>query len=1203
MRHWFWVFLVLVACAEKQDNSIVHKPDSFVNEDESLILVNKRTGDTITDDRFYPLDTFDYIALGSRYMRELAPIRYTEKENFLNNEAPVKLERIFPCSFDSLVGTDREHLDTLKPPKTFFNKGKSQPLTHPRMLKINPWSNMDAAQYDIQFIKTNHGLPSNDIQCIYQSADNFIWFGTDKGLCRFDGTHLKIYTTENGLPENNVKCITQDHAGNLWIGTDKKGIVKITKNEVITYSIDSIIRNIPVLNIAVDANDEVWFLPMFGGAAYFKNDTIYSYGIEQGMYQNRPINKVIISPENEKYFVANGWGLYKLIDNRMGKIYSSHGYVPTGLIDSKGRFWLGVWQNLLVYQENDTIKHIRLSQEHDYTLFNQIREDSKGRIWASNLTAGLFLIDGDKTFRFGDTEGISSTYISDFIIDNDDNIWIATTDGGLNFFNPESFFIRNKYNGFANEYVNGSIRLNDSTEFLATHIGLVRFQNNKLDYPLAYSSSSRDFYRRLNECHDILVKNDTLWVTLINAGIQMLTPNGQCFMGGGMSGGPTNPMGMTLDQNGQIWIGSASSGLYRIIGDSVLRYHYYDGMALGSMTSLYCDAENAVWIGTTNKGIGRIKNDSIQYLNTHSGLPTNSINQITGDLQNRVWFLSDQGAYIYENNRFDLMESCQYNWLNDQVYSMVQDSLKRYWFCTSNGLIALTPKDNSVISNSWNCMDYIPTYFHRNVHFKNVSFLPRSLRIDGENLLIGTTSGLIYLNIFESNLNATLPTLFIDNILINDSLSLMQPNKFEGIEYSWSGEYPQQLELSSNYGDISFDFSALHWSNPTGVNFVYRLFGYEEQWTSTSEMMTAVYKNLDYGEYTFEIYAENEIGEKTKKQTFSFRILPPWYHTWWARIFFILLFLLLVYLVINWRTKQLQIRQKELEKEVYTATEEIREQKEKIEEAHREITDSIAYAKRIQSAILPPQKLIKKYIENSFILYLPKDIVAGDFYWMETSLTDNVLFAAADCTGHGVPGAMVSVVCNHALNRAVREFNLNQPAKILDKARELVLEEFNKSEEEVKDGMDIALCALKGTRLEYAGAHNPLWIIRKKSENNQLLSSNTENLQCKEFGDYLLFEIKADKQPIGKFHEEKPFTNHALNLQEGDTIYIFSDGFADQFGGDRGKKYKASNFKELLASIQEKELSEQRAIIERNFQDWKGSLEQLDDVCVIGVRI
>jgi len=324
-----------------------------------------------------------------------------------------------------------------------------------------------------------------------------------------------------------------------------------------------------------------------------------------------------------------------------------------------------------------------------------------------------------------------------------------------------------------------------------------------------------------------------------------------------------------------------------------------------------------------------------------------------------------------------------------------------------------------------------------------------------------------------------------------------------------------------------------------------------------------------------------------------------------------------------------------LEQKVIERTAEVIYEKKIVEQKNTEILDSIEYAKRIQNTILPPQKIVSQYLENSFILYLPKDIVAGDFYWFAPPQPSpkwrelhnsrgehkasggkvlpfgedlggaSILFAACDCTGHGVPGAMVSVVCSNALNKAVKEFGLTEPAKILDKVAELVIEDLSKNNEvgdEIQDGMDASLASLNTTtgELQWAGANNPLWIIRachsERSEESQdasfLSKTKTE-----------LIEVKPDKQPIGKFDNPKPFTNHSIQLQKGDTIYLFTDGYADQFGGPKGKKYSKKKFKELLLSIQDLPMNEQREALYNAHIEWKGSFEQVDDICVIGVRV
>lgn len=286
----------------------------------------------------------------------------------------------------------------------------------------------------------------------------------------------------------------------------------------------------------------------------------------------------------------------------------------------------------------------------------------------------------------------------------------------------------------------------------------------------------------------------------------------------------------------------------------------------------------------------------------------------------------------------------------------------------------------------------------------------------------------------------------------------------------------------------------------------------------------------------------------------------------------IILIIVILFSALIYKRLKISNKQKEI----------IEEQKLIVEAKNKEIVDSINYAKRIQSAILPSIDKIQEKLPHSFVLYQPKDIVAGDFYWYKER-EGKILMAVADCTGHGVPGAMVSVVCNNALNRSVNDFKLTEPAKILDKTAELVIEAFEKNHEEVKDGMDICLCSfdLENKQLEYAGAINSLFYI-------------TENK---------LTEIKGDKQPIGQFAHMKPFTNHKLSLSEGDKIYMFSDGYADQFGGKKGKKYMYKRFRELIVKVSALDFSKQGDWLKTEFEQWRGDLEQLDDVCVIGVKV
>lgn len=275
-----------------------------------------------------------------------------------------------------------------------------------------------------------------------------------------------------------------------------------------------------------------------------------------------------------------------------------------------------------------------------------------------------------------------------------------------------------------------------------------------------------------------------------------------------------------------------------------------------------------------------------------------------------------------------------------------------------------------------------------------------------------------------------------------------------------------------------------------------------------------------------------------------------------------------------------------LEEKVKERTAEVVKQKEIIEEKNKHITDSIIYAKRIQRAILPPEEIFSAYLKSSFVLYKPKDIVSGDFYWIERK-EKKILFAVVDCTGHGVPGAFMSIIGYNGLNQIVNEYNITQPAEILNRLNSIISNTLKQHADhsKIRDGMDISVCCidLDSNKLEFAGANNPIFILRNGN----------------------VMEVKADKHPIGNFVGEKEFhfTNKEIELFSDDQIYLFSDGYADQFGGPRGKKFKYTQFRDLLLQHRNKSMRQQKEILDALFEEWRGDLEQIDDVCVIGVRI
>ncbi|MCB0429818.1 MAG: SpoIIE family protein phosphatase [Flavobacteriales bacterium] len=383
---------------------------------------------------------------------------------------------------------------------------------------------------------------------------------------------------------------------------------------------------------------------------------------------------------------------------------------------------------------------------------------------------------------------------------------------------------------------------------------------------------------------------------------------------------------------------------------------------------------------------------------------------------------------------------------------------------------------------------------------------------------------------------------------------------------------------------LKFEFAAPQYGQEEGVVYQYLLTGADKGWSDWGQESHKEYSYIGEGTHRFRVRAKNIYGVVSEEAVYEFVVLPPWYRTFWAYIAYVLAFATFVYGAVTISTKSLRnvIRERTME---------VVKQKELVEEKNRDILDSIRYAKRIQEAILPPNDSVKQLLPDSFVLYKPKDIVSGDFYYIRGQADEKgdekVIFAAVDCTGHGVPGAFMSIVGHNSLNQAVTVKGMTRPGEVLNYINHLMTESLGqeRSNSTVHDGMDIALCSLdrKRMKLQYAGAFNPLYIIRKGK----------------------LIETKADKHPVGGYKDDEAmhFTNHEFDLLRGDCIYVFSDGFADQFGGPEGKKFKYQTFRNLLISIHETAMNAQGAYLDQTLTAWMSGYEQVDDICVIGVRV
>ncbi len=325
------------------------------------------------------------------------------------------------------------------------------------------------------------------------------------------------------------------------------------------------------------------------------------------------------------------------------------------------------------------------------------------------------------------------------------------------------------------------------------------------------------------------------------------------------------------------------------------------------------------------------------------------------------------------------------------------------------------------------------------------------------------------------------------------------------------------------------------------------------------------------GEYHEYLFGSDKTGQESMKDTFF--ILNN-----------IVVFLCCIFTLFH-----LKITNIEYEKDIIKQKVQLEDQHSELTRVHSDIKSSITYAKRIQTAIIPPEKVIKSYLENSFILYKPKDIVASDFYWSKI-IDDRILYAVADCSGQGVPGAMISVVCHNALNRSIGEFKLKTPSEILEKSREIIISAFEVSGSNMMDGMDIALVSI------------PLNIRQIKNENNTILFSGA-NIPLYLIRDGRTVIVPADKQPVGRYHSQTQFNMREIDIKKEDMIYISTNGYTNQTGGDLEEKIKKEAFLQLLSSIGHLSPEIQRHNLIKSFESWKGNRNQTDDLCMIGLKV
>jgi ligand-binding sensor domain-containing protein/serine phosphatase RsbU (regulator of sigma subunit) len=1010
-----------------------------------------------------------------------------------------------------------------------------------------------AQETPMKYYTVKEGLANSLVPSIFQDKQGNMWFPTlGGGVSKFNGSVFKTFSVEQGLTNQLIRSVTEDATGKIFFGSMGAGVFYIDRDTILPFKNDSLPKEIFALH--TDKKGVIWAATNGGVYQLFGKDSIIAFS-ENNKLPIYAVTHINCDTDGNVWFAYDSeYGLYRFSNNKLTKFNKDNGLTNGRILnsfhDSEKNTWVTVDDGLFLIKHNsNTAERITNANLPPYYLF-EIVEPKKGLLLIGSQQNGLLFFDV-KTRKviksIGQKNGFKSALIFRTFLDQENNVWISNWGDGV---------ARMQLFGFTKYAENAGIKSRIVYNIQKTDDGLLcsspdgillaKDQNFTVVQPKKIKGAVLQVFKNGDEIfcareRDLLILKGNSVKTYTQTNLQAVKAiskdkNGKVYVagwGGAIAvydGKTFIPVGDTsiaaikyyycafTDSKGKLWFGSWDAGVVCFDGAKWKRYSQKDGLPSDKITCVTEDKNGNIIIGTNGGGFVIYDGKTFEIINSAKGLPSNSVYAVTVDERNILW-IGFQGSVV------------NYNLENHAIKVL----------STESGF------DGDVMYSA--------------------------LLADKDTLWIGTNNYLWkYVQADAIELNKNL-RVFIKDMQVNYHSISMTDNAV----------------FAYNENKISFNYFTTQIYNNSTVKYSYRLLGIDSVFSPLTNQSEITFQELPHGTYTFEVKAciGNDCSDSIASYQFS--IAPPFWKTWWFMTLCVVGLLIGIRFYVRFREQKLKQKQRELEEIVSIRTQEIsnqkqivEHQKELVQEKQKEIIDSITYAKRLQQAILPPQHLITQHLPSNFVFYHPKDIVAGDFYWMHVE-GDLVFIAAADSTGHGVPGAMVSIVCSNALEKAVNEFRLTDTGKILDKTTDLVLDTFAKSGEEIKDGMDISLlCYNKVTKqITWSGANNQLWYIY-----------NGE-----------LSEVKADKQPIGKSDHRKNFTTHYIYCDQGTIFYLMTDGYPDQFGGPKGKKFKYKQLEQLLVYNSEKGLNQQKETLLGEFESWKGDLEQVDDVTIIGIKL
>lgn len=1032
-------------------------------------------------------------------------------------------------------------------------------------------------------------LKAPEVWSIAQDDRGLMYFGMANEIAIYDGVDWQFVEVPDAMNITSLKWAN----GKLYYGGYGQFGELIYDEKGHQYA--------AVLSSSITtAFDNVWKIHVVDKTVYFQSYT-YVFKLEGKTLQT-------ISGENpyhlsfqlgdEIYIREKKVGVKKLVGNEFklikgGEVFADYGLmgmVPFGTAEKAFvSYEIGMWKN----DSKDANPIATICTDSCSFFLNKgiigALQLMNGNYVLNSINSGLYITD--KNFKLlghlNSKNSLPSDEIKATFEDRNGKLWIATGYGIAKIEIRQPVHFLNDKNGLVGNIQ--SVEKFKGKYYISTSVGLF-VEKDVNSFTFNYTEIKGQTWQLYNHNDEVLfIANDK--------GL-FLTPDGVVFTKR-YSG---NFQAVYYDAENMFLLAGEKAKIFCLDEFSdwqVFQIFEHTGQQITTITG---DAANkCVWIGTFYGGVMRAKFDGFEYVFSQYGHTEDEDQGLRSKeriapftIGKSVLFGSPYNILRFVNEEEAIQQLKDIGEWNDTLIKYPKfyggsfaeskkynvGSSNSYQFLLDAGEIVIASIDNKIgyfVDNEFVSKDFNAIEIGRiNTMFLNDDFL-----------FIGGADGVAAINLVEllsenHQLFKNQITTNIRTIKYNDSLYFGNP--------IYSSE---ALSIAFYRNAISFTVASTGSENSTKALYSWRLVGDDDEWSDWTATRVFEFKNLHEGNYTFEVKSINAFGDISPVEQFSFTILSPWYRTFWAYLAYIIVFSLIVYFSIYLGRKRLKAHNLWLEGVVEERTVEIRVKNVELEKSYheiteqkQEITDSINYAKRIQQAILPISDTIEKHIDDYFVLFMPKDIVSGDFYWFAHT-NNHSIFVCADCTGHGVPGAFMSMIGSDKLNQAVLEKGHVNPSDIisfLNVGIKNSLKQDENDENASRDGMDITIISIdnKKEKLKVAAANNALMRIR----NNEIE------------------DFKATKKAVGGFTPlDQVYEFTEIEVQPGDCFYMTTDGYPDQFGGEKGKKLKIAVLKSLLLEIHQKPMKEQREILHKYIIDWMGDFDQLDDICVIGVRL